>query len=210
MMKVTLVAHTDISALKLIASAGRTCRDADGAFAVWTKDEDPADVEKKQRMILSMCKHGHLSVFEHVSYSFTIDGVSRAFLAQYSRHRIGVSLTVQSQRSVEPKDIVVPESIKNNEQALKIWDNAVAVIHKAYRDLVDVGIRREDARFICPEASTTSMLTTVNLRSLLHAYWLRVKAPGAQWEIHEVVEKMVACVVEQEPWLKEVFDSYSE
>lgn len=208
--KVVLVAHTNSPALQLIASAGRTCRDAEGALAVWSKESDAADIEKKKNMIMSMCKHGHLSVFEHVSYTFTIDGVSRAFLAQYSRHRIGVSLTVQSHRAVEPKDFVMPDSIKNNEQALKIWNEATDVIRKAYSDLVACGIRREDARFICPEGSTTSLMTTVNLRSLLHAYWLRVKAPGAQWEIKEVVQKMVDCVVETEPWLKDVFEMYEE
>ena len=90
------------------------------------------------------------------------------------------------------------------------YHSFLGVIQKAYRYLVAIGIRREDARFICPEGGTTSLLTTVNLRSLLHAYWLRVKAPGAQWEIREVVEKMVECVVQTEPWLKEVFEAYSE
>lgn len=143
----------------------------------------------------------HYSVFEHVSLTFMIEGVSRALLAQFSRHRVGISLSVQSQRYVNMDDImpIRPKTIATQEQR-NAFDDAMLAILGGYEELSKLGVPREDARFLLPNAAPTNMVVTVNLRSLDDLYKKRVLAKGVQWEIKELVESMMEQTVKYLPW----------
>lgn len=135
---------------------------------------------------------GHHSVLEHVSFTFQAIGISRACLAQLTRHRL-VSFSVESQRYVNYEQGLpfrMPDSIKNNPQAADRFSKAMGLAHAAYVSLLDVGIPKEDARFVLPNATTCNVTFTMNLRELIHMCNERL-CSRAQWEIRELVSGMV-------------------
>lgn len=190
---------------KVIWAAGRTCHCAQPPQELFV---NPQEESARLRLINFLMKSRHLSTLEHCSVTYAVSGVSRALLAQYSRHRIGVSLSVQSQRYVSVKgdrvgqfSYVTPPSIQN----AGMEDRFVAAmeqIQKAYDDLVAGGVPIEDARFVLPNSAVTNFVTTLNLRSLLDLYEKRVLVKGAQWEIRELIQRMAHLLAEHEPWLR--------
>lgn len=134
---------------------------------------------------------GHESVIEHVSFTFQIEGVSRALLAQLTRHRIA-SFSVMSQRycDMSSAQFVVPDSIKQNPLCIKLWNNITEEIIDSYKAFTDAGIPKEDARFILPNACCTNIVLTMNARELRHFFSLRC-CNRAQWEIRELADKML-------------------
>lgn len=152
------------------------------------------------RLIRSLLRRGHLSPFEHVSFTFSIEGVSRALLAQITRHRIA-SFSVQSQRYVKQDrfDYVVPPSIQalGAEQVVRFWAQ-MAQIDRWYRQWLECGIPKEDARFVLPNAAATRMVVTMNARELMHFFDLRC-APDAQWEIRQLAMEMRRLCAEVAP-----------
>lgn len=129
---------------------------------------------------------GHGSPFEHVKVTLEISELSRACTHQWVRHRLA-SYNQHSQRYCDQREMgyIVPPSIQDNWEALETFNEAIATIEWAYDKLLTLGIKREDARYILPEANETKILVTMNLWSLYH--FLRVRTePGAQWEIKEI------------------------
>ena len=130
------------------------------------------------------------SVLEHITFTFLIEGISRVTSHQLVRHRLA-SYTQESQRyaGVAP-DYVVPPSVYRNEKAREIYERVMREAWRAYNELLKLGIPQEDARYVIPQASTTTILMTVNLRELIHIAKLRL-SPKAQWEIKQVVKMMI-------------------
>ena len=136
---------------------------------------------------------GHMSVFEHASATFDIDGISRACSHQLVRHRLA-SFSQRSQRyckvDVESDDwYVVPPAFESDapdsylgESPRKLFDKGMVNAAWAYQDALNAGIRPEDARFLLPEATKTRIMVTMNCRELFHFLDLR-QGKGAQWEI---------------------------
>lgn len=134
----------------------------------------------------------HLSVIEHATITFKIDGISRACLAQLTRHRLA-SFCVESQRynryNLDGDDwYVTPPSIL--ESSFSDWycdemrDSA-----EAYAEAITIGIKPEDARYLLPEATKTNLVVTMNARNLFHLFDMRLDR-SAQWEIRELVAEM--------------------
>lgn len=165
-----------------------------------------------ERLIRHIVGSGHTSTLEHLTYTFSVEGVSRALLAQLTRHRVGFSFSVQSQRYVKQSsdskhggfDYVVPEKVKdkgaNDEYHLMMEE-----IQNMYDRLIEYGVPQEDARSVLPNAACTNLVLTVNLRSLLDFYSKRRKGKGAQHEITELAERLREEVVKVEPWTDEFF-----
>jgi len=150
------------------------------------------DLETAKRIIKRVTGYGHMSVIEHASFTFSIEGVSRAMTHQLVRHRIA-SYTQQSQRYVAYDTLekfVTPLNIAKNADAKKVFDDALEKISEAYRKLLDMGIPKEDARFILPNAAKTNIIVTMNARELRHFFNLRC-CNRAQWEIREVAIEML-------------------
>ena len=144
-------------------------------------------------------ERGHLSVTEHASFTFAVEGVSRALLAQLTRHRIA-SFSVQSQRYVSMADgfdYVIPPSIS----ALGAQEEAefirqMETMHRWYcqwqEKLGGAGeAANQDARFVLPNAAATRLVMTMNARELMHFFELRC-CGRAQWEIREMACQMLA------------------
>lgn len=154
--------------------------------------------DNPERSLRGALSGGHTSVAEHASFTFQIEGVSRALLAQLTRHRIA-SFSVQSQRYVSQSlcfSYVIPPKIKAlGEYAVREYDYQMRRIHGWYREWQDrLGGEfegaNEDARFVLPNAATTNIIMTMNARELLHFFELRC-CSRAQWEIREMADRML-------------------
>ena len=154
--------------------------------------------------------NGHTSVAEHVSATFRIEGISRSCLAQLSRHRMA-SFSVMSQRycEIEGDDwyVVPPSVIKAGEEVGFRAETEKAA--KAYRRLLAKGVKKEDARFLLPEATKTNLVMTINARSLMNFLSLRL-GKSAQWEIRELANAMVQALKEQGSEWRELMELIEE
>ena len=172
------------------------------------------------RLFRQIVASKHTSTLEHLAFVFAVEGVSIACLKQLTRHRIGHSYSVQSQRFVKfgsddktgGFNYVVPPSIKENKDdeyynaTLKRFEEMMETIQGFYDELRSYGIPAEDARMVLPQASATNLVLTANLRALLDFYAKRRKGSGAQWEIAELAERLREEVVKVEPWLDPFFE----
>lgn len=185
-MKVTLLTHTP-DPDKVVAIAARQCYSANDSSGIAEKLSSE-DIGKFIQKLFSM---GHYSPFEHVSFTFAIDGVSRALSHQLVRHRIA-SYSQRSQRYVSEKEFeyVTPESILKDQDADNIYHDIMDKIGEAYNILVEKGIPKEDARFLLPNACSTKIIVTMNARSLFNFFNHRC-CTRAQWEIREMAKLML-------------------
>ncbi len=163
--------------------------------------------KKVEKLIKVLKQLGHESVFEHASFTFAIEGISRVCTHQLVRHRLA-SYTQQSQRYVSLKNpkFIVPESIANSEY-MKEVEELLDKASTLYRKMVENGIRKEDARFVLPQGIETKIIVTMNARELRHFFKLRC-AKEAQWEIRNLAIEMLKKVYEVAPLLFE--DLYDE
>lgn len=182
---------------RVVAMAARLCYSAVGAEELSEKLSD----EKVRAMVKKMVRLGHASTIEHVSFTFGIEGVSRVLTHQLVRHRIA-SYDQQSQRYVAAHGFqyITPPTIAENPAAKAKFDALIADIRKTYDELTELGIPKEDARYVLANATETKILVTMNARSLLHFFNLRC-CYRAQWEIRELANKMLAEVKQVAPTL---------
>lgn len=185
---------------RLVAVAARLCYSSSSASNLL----EGMGVEEEKRLICQLRQNGHLSPFEHASFSFALEGISRTCSHQLVRHRIA-SFSQQSQRYVSMREAryVVPSSIRDSEAARSVFEEHMSRSSALYRELVEMGIPKEDARFVLPQAWETRMVVTMNARELLHFFELRL-CRRAQWEIREVARKVLVLVREAAPLLFEV------
>lgn len=192
-MKVELIQYTP-DPEKVVAAAARLCYSADPVPELMEKLTD----EKIANFVRKLSSMGHLSPFEHVSFQFSIDGVSRALSHQLVRHRIA-SYSQRSQRYVKEAgfEFVTPPSIRRNPEALARFEKVMQTLQEEYQELLKVA-PAEDARYVLPNACTTSLMATFNARSLLNFFEHRT-CMRAQWEIRQMAEQMLKLVKEVAP-----------
>lgn len=157
----------------------------------------------QREFVRRLMKMGHLSPVEHASFTFGVEGISRACSHQLVRHRIA-SYSQQSQRYVSMQEgfgYVVPPSIKEDPECERFFHEFMRKAGEAYRFIVnrlnERGLKGEeanqDARFILPNACETKIVVTMNARELLHFFRQRC-CLRAQWEIRALAEEMLKLV----------------
>ena len=217
-MLVQLIAHTN-DPEKTIAAAAKLCY-SDAHIETLLDGLTP---EKTTAFLQKLSDLGHASPIEHASFTFGIEGVSRTFLAQVTRHRIA-SFSVQSQRYVRLEDFryVIPPEIECIPEAKAQFIRSMNDDAQKYLELVhtleDAHTARlmaqglpekaarakaskqanEDARFVLPNACETKMVMTMNCRSLQNFFNLRC-CNRAQWEIRAVADEMLRLVLPLAP-----------
>lgn len=182
-MKVELIQQTP-NPIETIAKIASICYDSD--------PKNPLGLVKH------LYRNGHHSVFEHIYFSFRIDGISRACSHQLVRHRM-CSFTQRSQRycSEDKAAYIIPSSVEepaaleeeHRQEAIDCFIDA----QNFYDYLCTRGVPKEDARYFLPNACCTSLYLSCNLRELIHIANERL-CRRAQWEIRNVVEEMVQAV----------------
>lgn len=175
--------------------------------------------EKAGKFIRECLEKGHESPLEHVQLTFGISGISRVATHQLVRHRIA-SYSQQSQRYVRSKMnlnelyggdyegdlaewktlLMLPENvtewlIERNELF------SVLKMYELYSSMLEDGIKAENARHILPEGSRSKIVVSMNLRSLLNFFHIRL-CESAQEEIRFVAMRMADLVIAEFPWLK--------
>ncbi len=218
--KVFLIAHS-YEPVKTVAQAAKLCYSSSNIEQLGNN----LTPEKARDFVEMLSNLGHESPLEHASFTFGIEGISRAVLAQFTRHRIA-SYSVKSQRYVSEKmfDFVIPPEIEKNAEAKEIYLKSMQDAQEAYDKLADIlseqrkkelvesgqdensaakaarKLANEDARFVLPNACETKMVVTMNTRSLLNFFKHRC-CNRAQWEIRAVAEQMLIEVCKVAPEL---------
>ncbi|WP_417143396.1 FAD-dependent thymidylate synthase [Raoultibacter massiliensis] len=196
-MQVELLYHTP-DPERAIATAARLCYAPVGASELMeTMPED-----RVQSVLSTIMESGHFSTLEHASYTFAVDGVSRALTHQLVRHRIA-SFNQQSQRYVkytEGLSVVKPETVAANSETERVFDEAIDAALSAYAKLLDAGVPAEDARYLLPNAAETKIVITMNVRELLHFFGLRC-CNRAQWEIRAMADRMLELAKPTAPYI---------
>ena len=232
-IKVTLLAHTP-QPEQTVAMAAKLCYSATDIENI----KEGLTPEKTNDFLDMLSALGHASPVEHASFTFGIEGISRACSHQLVRHRIA-SYSQQSQRYVDGTkfEFVTPPEIERNEKAYEEYKKVIDLQCDAYakiRDALVVGYIKEnsekeingadeeiisnfkeenkalfstylkkaneDARFVLPNACTTKIVCTFNVRSLNNFFDHRC-CNRAQWEIREVAQQMLELCKEVAPQL---------
>lgn len=202
-LHVRLLQHTP-DPDRAVAVAGRLCY-APVSAADLQQEMSDEDVAKLVRILV---RSGHHSALEHATFSFAVDGVSRACTHQLVRHRVA-SYNQQSQRYVSfgaADSFVVPPSIAADREAEQVFLGAMEHARAAYDKLVALGLAegrgkesvQEDARFVLPNAAETRIVVTMNARELRHFFHVRC-CNRAQWEIRDLAWRMRGMVKELAP-----------
>jgi thymidylate synthase (FAD) len=190
-MLVSLLQHTP-EPEQTVALAARLCY-SPATIDTLRERLATGDVSSFLDKIMSL---GHHSVLEHVSFTFGVEGISRACSHQLVRHRLA-SYSQQSQRYVtfagDDFPQVVPVSIATNAECQAVFDQAMQACAAAYQSLVAAGVPAEDARFVLPNAAETKIIVTMNARELRHFFTLRC-CERAQWEIRLLAIEMLKLV----------------
>ena len=204
-LAVTLLAHTP-DPDRAVAAAGRLCY-APVSAAELTESMSDDDVA---RLVRGLVGSGHHSALEHATFTFAVDGVSRACTHQLVRHRVA-SYNQQSQRYVNfshTDSFVVPPSIAADAEAEHVFLRAMEQAREAYDRLVELGLAQgrtresvqEDARFVLPNAAETKIVVTMNARELRHFFAVRC-CNRAQWEIRALAWNLRGTVKQLAPAL---------
>ena len=210
MPKVTLLAHTP-DPERTVAFAAKLCYSSSGIEDL----RDGLTEEKISSFVKMLADMGHESPIEHVSFTFGIEGVSRACTHQLVRHRIA-SYSQKSQRYVTEGQFgyIIPPEIAKDEKVSKLFIEAMEADQKAYDDIAEALKEKhfktfigegfdektakrmaekkaiEDARFVLPNACETKIVVTMNARTLMNFFHHRC-CNRAQWEIKEVADLML-------------------
>ncbi len=195
-MEVHLLRLTD-NPDRLVALAARRCYSSLPAATLDAKLNPPTI----KRLLATLRRRGHLSPFEHATFTFSVAGVSRVLSHQLVRHRLA-SYAQESQRYVayaeEGLPYVTPPSVAASEEAQRIYDDACRHSLEAYRRMLALGVRPEDARYVFPNGIETKMVFTFNARSLFNFFEQRC-CIKAQAEIRGLAEKMLELCREAAP-----------
>jgi thymidylate synthase (FAD) len=204
-LNVTLLSHTP-DPERAVAAAGRLCYSSSTAAQL----KETMSEEEVARLIKILITSGHLSALEHASFTFGIDGISRACSHQLVRHRVA-SYSQQSQRYVRftgDEGFIIPPKIAEDPEALAVFEEAMGHCLTAYQRLVEQGHDRglkketvqEDARFVLPNAAETRIVVTMNTWELRHFFQVRC-CRRAQWEINRLAWWMRYLAIGQAPRL---------
>jgi thymidylate synthase (FAD) len=177
-MKVTLIQATE-NPIEVISQIASICYDS--------------DPKNSLGLVKHLYRNGHHSVFEHIYFTFKIEGISRACSHQLVRHR-HCSFTQRSQRycSEDGFKVVCPKSVVEVGGQYD-YGTIANRIGEFYEEAQSVGVPNEDARYLLPNACETSLYLSCNLRELIHIANERL-CMRAQWEIRDLVKQMISLV----------------
>lgn len=205
-LKVILLRHTP-NPEETVAMAAKLCYSPSDIESLKEKIE----TRDQKAFVQKLMKMNHMSPIEHASFTFAIEGISRACSHQLVRHRLA-SYSQQSQRYVSESsqqsgfDYIIPPPIAEDKEAKEAFESFMLEAQKTYdflaKRLNENGVKGEtanqDARFVLPNASETKIIVTMNARELLHFFKQRC-CLRAQWEIREMAEEMLKLVKKVAP-----------
>ena len=223
MVKVVLLAHTP-NPETTVAAAAKLCYSASTIEDI----RDGLTPEKTSAFVEMLSEIGHESPIEHVSFTFGVEGISRACSHQLVRHRIA-SYSQKSQRYVNEDsfEFIIPPEVEKIPEAKEEFIRQMKAIDEGYKQLAELLTAKhteafiaegldektavqkakkkaiEDARFLLPNACETKIVVTMNARSLMNFFRHRC-CNRAQWEIRALAWEMLRLCREAAP---EIFEN---
>lgn len=194
---VTLLSYTPNPELT-VATAARICYSHDSIAHL---NETLTD-KQVEHLINIIIKNGHGTPLEHATFTFGVDGVSRAATHQLVRHRLA-SFDEKSQRYVrfdESVDVIVPPSVAEHDFTMQRFKESQQRAFEDYRYLVEHGIEPEDARYVLTHAGVSNIVMSMNARQWRHVLSLRC-CNRAQWEIRRLMWIIRDQLIEKAPLL---------
>jgi thymidylate synthase (FAD) len=170
--------------------------------------------------IRNLIDQGHESVLEHITWTFLLSGVSRAFTHQLVRHRVGFAFSQLSQQYHEETEasFVEPAHLQRSPKALKAWQSAVTASRESYKTILDslkelngtpgLDLQQKEfnrairsaARSVLPNATETKIVVTANARALRYFFEVRGSIPG-DLEMRQVAAALFEIVTAEAPSL---------
>ncbi|MCD7828449.1 MAG: FAD-dependent thymidylate synthase [Clostridiales bacterium] len=179
---------------KIPAAAGRISTQEGDASEIFDKSQDR---EKNAKLISKVTRSGHNSTIEHTVFNIAFKNVS-VFAEQFLIEFRLASFTVKSRRYVDfGKSGFYSPALKSEEDE-KLFNETMEFLFSEYSSFLEMGIPKEDARFILPYCLRSNFYCTVNARELLHILramlfgrgrdYAELKSLGEQ--IYSQIEKM--------------------
>lgn len=134
------------------------------------KPTDGKDADSDYKRGLNCFKTNHGRTEEFPDIIIRVDGYSARCVREIYTHIIGVSRLQESTRYIDMADFnyYIPTSIKQNEEAKKVYEMTIRAIKACYITLDELGIPVEDSANILPLAYHSSFILKINARALLH------------------------------------------
>lgn len=180
--------------------------------------------EADRRLIARLWRDRHTSPFEMIQLTFRIR-LPIFVMRQHVRHRTA-SLNEWSFRYTECPDIFYvpsPDDVRGQHDTNKqmsgsglpedvsakartLIDGLNHHSYSVYKQLIELGVAREQARVVLPVSAYTQIIWSIDMRNLLHYFSLRL-APDAQKEIREYAKVMAEIVKKGWPMIWEAYES---
>lgn len=162
-------------ALRVVASSARISTQQGTALEIYEKS---GDIEKDMKLVGKVLSSGHKSVIEHQTLSIAFNNVS-VLVEQFVIEFRLASFTVKSRRYVDFSDAgyVIPDGM--DEKVLEIYRKRTEDLFKLYEKLMEMGVPKEDARFVLPYGFRSNFFATLNARELILMVIAMLKGRGS-------------------------------
>lgn len=136
---------------------------------------DTSDSYENFRRGKDCIKSGHDRVMEYPDITIEISRYSARVIREIYTHIIGTTRLQESTRYVDYSDFqyYIPDTIKNNQSALEIYEKTMSDIMFGYQQLIDLGIPKEDVANVVPLGSESKVVLKINVRALSHMFEVR-------------------------------------
>lgn len=162
-----------------------------------TKEEEDSNIKNVENLMIQ----GHHTLFEFVNLTFLIEDVSRALLAQITRHRLA-SFNVESQRYVNYdkksefwQKFIMPDLSYINDASIRSkaedeFKKDIEESKERYHKLISCGVHNEDARLVLGSNAPTTFAINMNLREFFFNFFPLRSSHHAQEEIQQLANAM--------------------
>jgi len=193
--------------IELLSVYGNDNMVANTARVSYLKDADNYTEEQNNKLLKYLAEHNHWSPFSHPKLQYRLE-IPIYVERQLIKTQVGVEYNSVSGRYVDFSDTYTKiqewrKQSTNSKQGSEgnvdeytndycnmIQNQVIDTCQKAYQQLTDLGVSKEQARTILPLNLNTTMIWTGSLYAFIRLCKQRLK-PDAQHETRIVVEEML-------------------
>lgn len=189
-IKVELVVTSNVEPITLIGGLARLTQ--------FKREFQTVSFERGTKVLDALMQYGHTSLLEAVDFGVIVSGASRVALAQLTRHRLA-SFVSQSQQyqDQDGSPFVTPASIEANPEALRLYEEGIRVMDELYNKLKELGIDRDDARYVLPNALCNDLFIKANAREWIFSFFKLRLCKRNTPEVLLITKKILTLFVSQ-------------